>query len=123
MAPDRHPRCPGAPPAKVRGHPTPIAPATGGERFSPTRFSLTGADPAAETTRRGLCAAPPSEKRYTLSRREPLGPEPTGGGERKAVQSRKCAGSVACRCRQSRFIPHRVEDQPHLTQRGGYGNG
>src|SRR5271155_3575540 len=67
MAPDRHPRCPGAPPAKVRGHPTPIAPATGGERFSPTRFSLTGADPAAETTRRGLCAAPPSEKRYTLS--------------------------------------------------------
>src|SRR5271165_739700 len=24
--------------------------------------------PAAETTRRGLCAAPPSEKRYTLSR-------------------------------------------------------
>jgi hypothetical protein len=33
----------------------------------PTRFSLTRADPAAETTRRGLCAAPPSEKRYALS--------------------------------------------------------
>jgi len=35
-------RCPGAPPANVRGHSTPIALATG-ERFSPTRFSLTGA--------------------------------------------------------------------------------
>src|SRR5437868_14737168 len=42
MAPDRHPGCPGAPPANVRGHSTPITLATG-ERFSPTRFSLTGA--------------------------------------------------------------------------------
>jgi hypothetical protein len=46
---------------------TPIAQAAG-ERFSATRFSLTGADPS-----RGglgwvaLCAAPPSEKRSTLS--------------------------------------------------------
>ena len=42
MAPDRYPGCPGAPPANVRGHSTPITLATG-ERFSPTRFSLTGA--------------------------------------------------------------------------------
>src|SRR5258707_10859631 len=42
MAPGRHPGCPGAAPANVRGHSTPITLATG-ERFSPTRFSLTGA--------------------------------------------------------------------------------
>jgi hypothetical protein len=51
----------------------PLAPATGQRSMSravgisPTRFSLTGADPAAEPQRRSQCAAPPSEKRCTLS--------------------------------------------------------
>src|SRR3984893_6971604 len=66
MAPDRHPGCPGAPPAKVRGHSTPIALATGGSGLVQPGFRSPARIPAAESTRRGLCAAPPSEKRYTL---------------------------------------------------------
>jgi hypothetical protein len=38
-----------------------------GERFSPTRFSLTGAHSIRGIHRKGPCAAPPSEKRHTLS--------------------------------------------------------
>ena len=38
----------------------------GGERFSPIRFSLTGADPTLGAPRAGSCAAPPSEKRSRL---------------------------------------------------------
>jgi hypothetical protein len=50
---------------KITGHPMPIAPAAG-ERFSATRFSLTGADSSCAAPRRSLCVAPPSEKRSTL---------------------------------------------------------
>ena len=53
----------------ARGHSTPIA-RRGGERFSPIRFSLTGAaedcDAPAERLVR-QCVAPPSENRSSLS--------------------------------------------------------
>src|SRR5439155_22864570 len=67
MAPDRHPGCPGAPPANVRGHSTPITLRRGSGLVQPV-FRSPARVPPAESTRKVLCAAPPSEKRYTLSR-------------------------------------------------------
>ena len=66
MAPDRYPGFPGAPPANVRGHSTPITLATGGAVYQPV-FRSPARIPHAESTRKGLRAAPPSEKRDTLS--------------------------------------------------------
>src|SRR5438270_376380 len=66
MAPDRHPGCPGAPPANVRGHSTPITLRRGSGLVQPV-FRSPARVPPAESTRKVLCAAPPSEKRYTLS--------------------------------------------------------
>src|ERR1700720_3319234 len=84
MAPDRHPGCPGAPPANVRGAFNAHSPGDGGTGLVQPVFRSPARIPAAETTRRGLCAAPPSEKRYTLSlarlgdraRKDPTGVSP-----------------------------------------------
>src|SRR6267142_2815900 len=67
MAPDRHPGCPGAPPANVRGTFNAHSPGDGGSGLVQPVFRSPARIPAAESSRRGLCAAPPSEKRYTLS--------------------------------------------------------
>src|SRR6266436_3176782 len=66
MAPDRHPGCPGAPPANVRGAFNAHSPGDGGSGLVQPVFRSPARIPAAETTRKDLCAAPPSEKRYTL---------------------------------------------------------
>src|SRR5437763_9159767 len=71
MAPDRHPGCPGAPPANVRGAFNAHSPGDGGSGLVQPVFRSPARIPAAESIRKGLCAAPPSEKRYTLSYIEP----------------------------------------------------
>src|SRR6267143_1201709 len=68
MAPDRHPGCPGAPPENVRGAFNAHSPGDGGSGLVQPVFRSPARIPPAESSRRGLCAAPPSEKRYTLSR-------------------------------------------------------
>jgi hypothetical protein len=61
-------------------------------RFSPIRFSLTGAVPSLGPPREGSCAAPPSEKRSSLSRANwPAGPNPrTDRGGRPQQGGRRC---------------------------------
>src|SRR5712672_3069821 len=80
MAPDRHPGCPGAPPANVRGAFNAHSPGDGGSGLVQPVFRSPARIPAAESSRRGLCAAPPSEKRYTLSHISAVAMPPSSGG-------------------------------------------
>ena len=69
MAPGRHPGCPGAPPANVRGAFNAHNPGDGGSGLVQPVFRSPARIPSAESTRKGLCDAPPSEKRYTFKRK------------------------------------------------------
>src|SRR5260370_42306785 len=62
--PPAMPRCPTS---KSPGASNPHSPSDGGSGLVQPVFRSPARIPPAESTRKGLCAAPPSEKRYTLS--------------------------------------------------------
>jgi hypothetical protein len=124
MAPDRHPGCPGRPTSKRPGAFNAHNPGDGGSGLVQPVFRSPARIPSAESTRKGLCAAPPSEKRYTLSG---LGPAPMTryieGSHRRGANGR---GAPRGRLRQRLAVCYRPVaacislSQPRLGK--GWGN-
>src|ERR1700719_2770087 len=72
------PRCPTSKrPGAFNAH----NPGDGGSGLVQPVFRSPARTPSAESTRKGLCTAPPSEKRYTLSRIKPRIAMSVGYGE------------------------------------------